>query len=188
MNYYEILQIDKSATSQEIKQAFRELAKQHHPDKGGTDKEYWNSIKVAYEVLSDPLKRERYDKYRITPDQYNKLYNHVFDGAIVIPILPNHVGERHVRIQKGFNIVVSKDASHFDRRVPCTFCHKGLVESSIPHFKTLCLQCEGKAYLYETICFDHQKYRVDKIVEKGDAQGTTAGDLIIGEVECKDEN
>ena len=59
-NYYEILGIGKNASAEEIKKAFRELSKQHHPDKGG-DEEKFKEINEAYSVLSDPDKRADYD-------------------------------------------------------------------------------------------------------------------------------
>ncbi|OQR81753.1 hypothetical protein THRCLA_11437, partial [Thraustotheca clavata] len=60
--YYEILGVSKTASEAEIKKAFRKLALKNHPDKGG-DPELFKDITVAYEVLSDPEKRELYDQY-----------------------------------------------------------------------------------------------------------------------------
>jgi DnaJ family protein A protein 2 len=59
-DYYEILEIQKTATKDEIKQSYKRLAKIHHPDKGG-DKEIFQNIQVAYETLSDDIKRQEYD-------------------------------------------------------------------------------------------------------------------------------
>jgi DnaJ family protein A protein 2 len=59
---YETLEVDKNATDKEIKKAFRRLSRQHHPDKGG-DEHQFKEINAAYEILSDPEKRELYDKY-----------------------------------------------------------------------------------------------------------------------------
>lgn len=60
--YYKLLEIEKSATAPEIKKAYRKLAIKHHPDKGG-DPEKFKEISQAYEVLSDPEKRELYNQY-----------------------------------------------------------------------------------------------------------------------------
>lgn len=60
MNYYETLGVSKNATPDEIKRAFRKLASQHHPDKGG-DTRRFQEIQQAYDVLSDPQKRQQYD-------------------------------------------------------------------------------------------------------------------------------
>lgn len=63
-DYYSILGIDRNATKEEIKKAYRKLALLHHPDKNPDDpnsSEKFNSISEAYEVLSDESKRKNYD-------------------------------------------------------------------------------------------------------------------------------
>ncbi len=65
-NYYEILGIPREATSEEIKQVFRRLARQYHPDLNPGNKEAeekFKDIGEAYEVLSDPSKRAQYDQF-----------------------------------------------------------------------------------------------------------------------------
>ena len=61
MNPYEILEVDKSATEIEIKQAYRRKSRECHPDRGGSD-EAMQEVNRAYEVLSDPEKRAEYDQ------------------------------------------------------------------------------------------------------------------------------
>ena len=60
MDYYSILGVNKNASQDEIKKAYRKLASQHHPDKGG-NKETFQNVQAAYEVLGDPAKRQQYD-------------------------------------------------------------------------------------------------------------------------------
>lgn len=60
--YYNILGVPKSATYEEIRKAYRKLAKIKHPDKGGNEKEF-QELQQAYDVLSDENKRKIYDKY-----------------------------------------------------------------------------------------------------------------------------
>jgi len=55
MNYYETLGIPKTASQDEIKKAYRKLASQHHPDKGG-DTARFQEIQAAYDTLGDPQK------------------------------------------------------------------------------------------------------------------------------------
>ena len=65
-DYYEILGIDKNADQNEIKSAFRKLAKKYHPDLNPDDKEAevkFKEINEAYGVLGDAEKREKYDKF-----------------------------------------------------------------------------------------------------------------------------
>ena len=65
-DYYEILGLNSKATSDDIKKAYRELAKKYHPDinKSSTSEELFKLISEAYEVLSDETKRTQYDLYR----------------------------------------------------------------------------------------------------------------------------
>jgi molecular chaperone DnaJ len=65
-DFYEILGIDKSATAEQIKKAYRKKAIEYHPDKNPGDKQAEENFKTAaeaYEVLSDPNKKARYDQY-----------------------------------------------------------------------------------------------------------------------------
>lgn len=62
-DYYQILNVARSASADEIKRAYRRLASQHHPDKGG-DKERFQQIQEAYAVLGDDIKRREYDNPR----------------------------------------------------------------------------------------------------------------------------
>ena len=60
MNLYDELGLSPRCTFDEIKQRYRALAQQHHPDKGGNENKF-KKIKLAYEVLSDPSRRTDYD-------------------------------------------------------------------------------------------------------------------------------
>ena len=66
IDYYKILGLNKNATEEEIKKAYRKLARKHHPDLNPNDKEAhikFQQINEANEVLSDPEKRKKYDAY-----------------------------------------------------------------------------------------------------------------------------
>lgn len=66
IDYYKVLGLDKSATAADIKKAYRKLARKHHPDVNPNDKtaeQKFKEINEAYEVLGDPEKRKKYDKY-----------------------------------------------------------------------------------------------------------------------------
>jgi len=65
-DYYEVLGVERTCTAQELKSSFRKLALQFHPDKNEGDKkseEKFKELSEAYEVLSDPEKRARYDRF-----------------------------------------------------------------------------------------------------------------------------
>ncbi|MDE2021399.1 MAG: molecular chaperone DnaJ [Patescibacteria group bacterium] len=62
-DYYNVLGVDRKASQDDIKKAFRKLAHKYHPDKGGTDEARFKEITEAYAVLSDDKKRREYDTY-----------------------------------------------------------------------------------------------------------------------------
>lgn len=64
-DYYEVLGLSKGASENDIKKAFRKLAKQYHPDlnKEAGAEEKFKEINEAYEVLSDPQKKANYDQF-----------------------------------------------------------------------------------------------------------------------------
>ena len=66
VDYYKVLGISKTATDKEVKQAYRKLARKHHPDLNPNDKnaqQKFQEINEANEVLSDIENRKKYDKY-----------------------------------------------------------------------------------------------------------------------------
>lgn len=68
MDYYKTLGVNRNASPDEIKKAYRKLAGQHHPDKGG-DTATFQKIQEAYETLSDPQKRQQHDN----PNPFNNM-------------------------------------------------------------------------------------------------------------------
>ena len=62
-DYYEVLGIQKGASDDEIKKAYRKAAVKHHPDKEGGDESKFKEVSEAYEVLKDSSKRQRYDQF-----------------------------------------------------------------------------------------------------------------------------
>jgi molecular chaperone DnaJ len=65
-DYYEVLGVQKTASADDIKKAYRSLARKYHPDLHPDDKdcaEKFKEVNEAYEVLSDPSKKERYDQF-----------------------------------------------------------------------------------------------------------------------------
>lgn len=75
-DYYKTLGLDKSASSDDIKQAYRRLASKMHPDKGGSTEDF-QKLEEAYRTLSDPEKRAEYDNPR---PQFHHQSGFPFDG------------------------------------------------------------------------------------------------------------
>jgi curved DNA-binding protein len=74
-DYYAVLGVKKQATEKEIRQAFRRLARQYHPDVNPNNKEaeeHFKEINEAYEVLSDPEKRKQYDEMGADWEHYQQ--------------------------------------------------------------------------------------------------------------------
>lgn len=75
IDYYKILGVNKNSTEQEIKQAYRKLAAQHHPDRGGDTKKF-QEIQEAYSVLSDASKKAAYDNPAHPGPNFGFSFNH----------------------------------------------------------------------------------------------------------------
>lgn len=75
MDYYSILGVAKNADPQDIKKAYRKLAAQHHPDRGG-DADKFKQVQEAYDTLGDPNKRQQYDN----PQPQYKFNSNDFSG------------------------------------------------------------------------------------------------------------
>jgi molecular chaperone DnaJ len=66
-DYYKTLGVEKTASAEDVKNAFRRLAMEHHPDKGGNPEKF-KEANEAYQVLSDSQKRSQYDRFGAVPE------------------------------------------------------------------------------------------------------------------------
>lgn len=87
MDYYQILGVEKNASQDDIKKAYRSLAMKHHPDRGG-DQTKFKDISVAYDTLSDDQKRAEYDQMQTGGGSFRfntaggfQEFNDVFGGT-----------------------------------------------------------------------------------------------------------
>ena len=78
MDYYSILGVKRNASQEEIKKAYRKLAMQHHPDRGGSADKL-QQINEAYDVLKDPNKRQQYDNPQPRFDSSHFAHGRPFD-------------------------------------------------------------------------------------------------------------
>lgn len=79
MTHYDTLGVSDKAAPDEIKKAYRKLASQHHPDKGG-DTAKFQEIQTAYDILSDPQKKQQYDMDRQVGPGYTRFNFHNMGG------------------------------------------------------------------------------------------------------------
>ena len=151
-DYYSVLGVQRDATDEEIKKAYRKLAHEHHPDKTGGDAERFKEINEAYQILSDRKKRSEYDRFGsagfgsggFDPSSFDfsnfgsagfggfgdfgDIFETVFQSAGGVP-----------REERGSDIEISLDITLEDvreeKRIPISF--KTKVE---------CLECSGLGY------------------------------------------
>lgn len=77
--HYDALQLPRGASAEDVRAAYRRLAREHHPDRAGADGQAMARINQAYEVLSDPERRTRYDQQLDTRPPPRK------PGRVVLP-------------------------------------------------------------------------------------------------------
>lgn len=112
MSYYETLGVDKSATKEQIKKAYRKLSKQYHPDMNGGDDAKFKEIAEAYEHLSDDAKRAQYDARGSNPFGNMGFEGFAFDGNL--SDMFNQFFGGDPRKARGQNHTVMMNISFFD--------------------------------------------------------------------------
>ena len=97
---YSILGVDKTSSANEIKKAYRKLAKEYHPDKAEGNEEKFKEIADAYETLSNPQKKARYDQMSNNPFAD---FGHDFTGSMFEDLLRNQNFSGAFNQRYGFN-------------------------------------------------------------------------------------
>jgi len=176
-DYYEVLGVTKSATQEEIKKAFRNLAKIHHPDKGG-DENIFKEISEAYEILSDNDKKIKYDKFGHT-SQPNENYDPMGDFMRRAWGTPQNIirkgPDMHLSIKLSLEEMFTgiNKSYRYIRNQPCLSCSgaggtnsktcnncQGLGQvtevftTPFGHMRNIstCNICNGEGNVVETIC------------------------------------
>ncbi len=158
-DYYKILGVDKSATQEQLKSAYRAKAKEHHPDKGG-DAEVFKSINEAYETLSDSNKRSQYDNpnpfgnFSGGGNPFGQGSPFGFDFGDIFSQFNS--GNFRQEFREDLDIRVSVEIQFksiyqdkplevsYYKYVPCTKCNYTGVEDSSDSDE--CLHCDGKGH------------------------------------------
>ncbi|MEN3015152.1 MAG: molecular chaperone DnaJ [bacterium] len=159
-DYYEILGVSRDATDEEIKNAYRRLAKIYHPDVAQNKEEAekkFKEINEAFQVLGDPEKRRMYDKYGTIQNTYQQtsstvdifdLFSEMFDDFIFKSYSKtysktNPIDELY-RPQRGrdinFSVTISLEDAYFGKKQ----------KVKIPYSKA-CPQCQGLGFKREDL-------------------------------------
>lgn len=133
-NFYEVLGVEKNATQEEIKKAFKKLSKKHHPDVEGGDTEKFKEINEAYQTLSDESKRFAYDNGTrpiITP-------------PIIVPDIVIRIAWTLANIKNGGTFKFP-----YDKAVTCPVCNG--IGSKTTDAIFVCKTCGGLKHVIHTI-------------------------------------
>lgn len=163
-DFYEILGLQRGASKDDIRKAYRRLAMKEHPDKGG-DAEKFKKISEAYEILSNDEKRSQYEN--------------PFRGPMMK--LRTHVHHVHVNMEdmfrgKQINLKVTLTSYCTRCQVTCAQCGGSGSLSPIPIFTVPCPVCEGQGTMYRgcSECSLGRK-NIEKTIEINIVPGTQDG-------------
>jgi molecular chaperone DnaJ len=167
-DYYNALGVPPDASADDIKNAFRKLAREHHPDATGGDhasEQRYKEISEAYAVLSDPNKRQQYDNARMGVGSWNSPWGSPFASTIE-DIFETFFGggatrtRQRTRAREGesFELLVELSIEEvvfgatrtleLERHEPCETCDaKGTAQGTSPE---RCTRCDGTGQVQQT--------------------------------------
>jgi molecular chaperone DnaJ len=175
-NYYEILNVEETATQDDIKKKYRKLAKENHPDIGG-DEETFKKISTAYDVLSDEQKRHRYDQERKgvfgSSNNFNDIFNSMFGKGQSNGNRAAHTSNITVSIGTINSYKGGKHSLSYRRQSSCDPCNGTGGEKKVCNFcggtgnivrqfgngsflqlmQVVCETCHGKGFFMINACF-----------------------------------
>ena len=145
-NLYEILGVSETATQDEIKKAYRKLALEHHPDKGGNEEKF-KKVSVAYDTLGDEQKRRDYDNQKNNPfanmggGGFNP-FEDFFGGNPFFQQRKKSTPDKVVNINVGVieSYLSSDKTITYSRNVECSTCN------GVGGTKKTCDNCKGEGF------------------------------------------
>lgn len=167
-NLYNVLGVSKNATDLEIKKSYYKLAKKYHPDKNSTEGEKFKEISYAYKVLSDPKKRELYD--RQGDDLFSRFFRESFFKQFTREI--NIISPLKVTLEdlyrgKTFQLNIKKNITCKDCNGlggtginKCTDCYgrgikitsRQIGPSMVQETQVVCTECNGEGEIINDPC------------------------------------
>lgn len=170
---YEVLGLETKATQEEIKKAFRKLAMQHHPDRGG-DGEKFKEINAAYEILSNEEKRQTYDKFGFDGLKNGGMGSSGFGDIFDIFFRGHEKGSRQKETPQMKPTVRPLEISLRD-------AYNGKTTSIMVERMVVCIGCSGKGGIDPKTCTACKgKGSVIKMQQLGPGMYTQS------QMECKD--
>lgn len=136
-NFYQVLGVNENATQDEIKKAYRKLAKENHPDAGG-DETKFKKISEAYETLSDNGKKQEYDHRRANPFDggFDSFFSNMFNMNNRRP--RTHTTTITINIGVVESYKGGKKSVNYQRNTKCEPCN------GTGGDKIICSTCQGK--------------------------------------------
>lgn len=180
-DYYEILGVNKNATNEELKKAYRKLSLKYHPDRNPGNKEAEDKFKEvveAYDILSDKEKRQQYDMFGTVDSSFDssgpgsdinefikRFMKHGGFGSMFSDDDDFDSGFRYSTVSRGTDAKVrvtltleeaykrGKKQIKYNRYKPCSSCHgKGSKDSTSV---VMCPHCHGSGYIIQRQTFAH---------------------------------
>ena len=207
MNPYEALGVSKDAPDDEIKKAYRKLAIKHHPDKGGNPEEF-KKIQGAYDILSDPEKKENFDRFGGEPPQGfppgfpPDIFAQMFGGSGGSPFgfptqgprgpvrRSNFDHELRVSFEESYrgttrNMRITLDKTCFNCKKKCPQCHgRGQIQHQMGPMimNQPCGMCRGEGGVAQGSCAQCQGGRKKELLnlELKIPTGVEEGNVLTG--------
>ena len=178
-DYYKILGVPRNATPEQIKSAYRAMARKSHPDRGG-DEEAFKEVNEAYSVLSDPEKKKEYDtpeftKRKLNPNSWDETFGDFFRNMRRNMSQSRVPTDKDIKFNLGVNLEQIKRGAtqkiNYKRTVSCDTC-KGtggdnpqrcehchgrgsvsMYNRQGIHLQVDCSACGGRGIKYDRICY-----------------------------------